>query len=552
MKKIFLNAIFAVLPLTIMAQLPYDTELTKDLFNDPTIVIAKEGTIEWSSIKLGSLDFSGMYMGETVVFGDDKTHSVQIALPSIGLPNQLTFSYAALTANGGTWTVSESSNHSTWTVVRSGTIDKGVTKTDESAILKSSTRYLKFEYVGKAHMLYNAVRVTEKKELSVSIDEYQFPTAKVDAQSATKTVKINWTNVVGTITSTNPAFTLSRSTFGEKNAENQTTELVISYSHDTYGTQEGLIVFEAEGLKDTVKVSGTTERYPQTLTWNQNLNTLKTTDKVMLQAFTSLSQPVSYLISDSNLAEVDEENFLVIKCAGTVDITAYHPGDRKYEPTNQITKTVTFVKVDPMVSVSASAITYGQSLRDVELVENLGEVSGTLEFRNINVDTILNAGTYNLKVAFVPEDSCIYNEVVRQVQVVVNKATQTITWIQGVTSLYVGDTITLTAYASSHLPLTYAFTSCNVYIDGDKLVGLEAGDVLVIAFQAGNDNYYPSAVAMQPFEVKETPTPTSVSERMAEPSEDEVMSNGQKYYHNGHLYIYYRGRLYNAEGLRLK
>jgi len=550
MKKILLNAIFAVLPLTIMAQLPYDTEMTMSHFQDPTVVIVSEGTVKWSSVELGKLDYTGIYLGDGKLLEAEKSHSVVVALPQVGLPDSLTFSYCGITTNG-TLNVYESKDHATWQPVWTSTIATALKLYDVSTPLQSSTRYLKFEYVGKSHVLYNAVKVTEKKALSVSTDEYIFSTKKVDTADDTKSVDITWTNIVGTITSTNPdAFAVSRSTFGAKTKENETTNFIISYNHTNYGTQTGEIIIEGEGLKKVIRVSGTTERYPLTLKWNQQLGTYKTTDKVILQALTTPNQPVTYMVSDPNVAAIDGNNNLVAKCSGTVEVAAFHPGDRMYVPTDTIVKTVTFEKATPVVSVIAEDIVYGQRLKEVKLTEQFGSVSGMLEFRGIDGDSILDAGLYNLKVAFVPEDSCIYNEVVSQVQVMVNRASQTITWSQGTTTLYVGDVVALTAYSSSQLPLTYAFTNCNVYIEGNQLMGVEAGETVVVAFQTGDKNYLPSATVMQTFTMVDKP---SQERRVAaEPTLDELNEDGQKYFHDGQLYIYYRGATYNAEGLRLK
>jgi len=602
MKKIAVILVSLLLPFVMMAQLPYDTELTKDHF-EGSAVISKSDNCAWvlGSIAVGDLT-NVPFMGLV----DPKENSCVVVLPQEGLPLQMDFQYRSL--NQGTISVEESTDMTKWTAIWSQSVETELIEAvSVTAKLSSSTRYIRLHYTGYSRVYFSKLKVTEKKELSANIEEYTFPTAKVDDAISYKTIDIKWTNVVTTVSSSNPAFTVSPTTIGQKNEEDKTTQLTVGYSHENYGTQQGDITIAGEGLSVTIHVSGTTERYPQKLYWTDALGTRKTTDQVRLNAITDSQLPVTYTIKNPEVAELGENNILVVKCAGTTDIMAKQVGDRKYLPTDSIVKTITFVKADPVVAMSAKSITYGQRLREVQISESLGLVAGTTEFRNISVDTILDAGAYVLQVAFVPDEACIYNEVTHNVALEVAKAAQTVEWMQSATRFYEGDTIDLTAYASSHLPLTYAYTNCNVHIEDNQMTGVDVGNVQVIAFQDGDKNYLPSTVAKQSFEVIENPnytpyvpvihdtvvvrdtilvpntivvrdtvlvpdtifisdtvvvydtvivydTPVVTSERMieADPSVAELEEKGQKYYQNGRLYIYYRRRLYNAEGQLLK
>lgn len=547
MKKIILSSLVLALSLTTFAQLPYETELRESQFNDATVVISKSDKCKWS---LGAAALG-------TVISTTKTNYFVVALPTVGLPEKVSFKYSAPFLSGlikGTISMYESTDHENWgAAIWSKEVQKAFEYGEEgSSALKSTTRYLKFEYNGPTVVYIYGITVNELKELSVSTDAWPFATAYVDDPVETKTVAVKWTNVVANVTSTNPAFTVSTNKIGEKNKKDQTTNLVITYNHDNYGDHSGQIIIEGEDRKAVINVTGKTIRYPQTLYWTETLGTYKTTDNILLNAYTNQGQPVMYASSDSAIAIVDENARVQVKCSGTVDITAYHPGDRKYEPTDKITKTLTLEKATPIVAITANNIVYGQPISECNPTETLGKVAGTIQFRGIDPETILDANTYNIKVVFVPADDCIYNEVERTISVKVDKANQSITWNQNETDLYVGDELLLTANASSGLPLTYAFTACNISIDENVMTGVEEGEVLVIAFQAGNNNYYPSTVAMQNFEVYGKYTPTAERQIMANPSVEELEANGYKFYHNGEVYISYQGKVYTADGKIVK
>ena len=175
------------------------------------------------------------------------------------------------------------------------------------------------------------------------------------------------------------------------------------------------------------------------------------------------------------------------------------------------------------------------------LTETLGKVTGTLVWQGMDADSILNAGTYTLHVLFTPDNSCIYNNKVLPVQLIVDKAPQTIAWTQDQLTLNVGETLLLQAEASSGLPLTYAFTQCIVSFEGTEMLAEQAGDVTIIAFQAGNENYLPTTVEMNTFTIFNGPSTDSKPARIE-------TDNARKYLRQGTLFIDAEGKTYNSIG----
>jgi hypothetical protein len=101
------------------------------------------------------------------------------------------------------------------------------------------------------------------------------------------------------------------------------------------------------------------------------------------------------------------------------------PGDTPL--TIQAAKAVTVSKATPTVTSwpSPSGITYGQALSDSTLVGGEASVAGTFAFTTPATEP--NAGTYEADVTFTPTDTTNYNSVTGKVDIVVSKATPTVT-----------------------------------------------------------------------------------------------------------------------------
>ena len=104
-----------------------------------------------------------------------------------------------------------------------------------------------------------------------------------------------------------------------------------------------------------------------------------------------------------------------------------------------------------------------------------------------------DVGTYSITVSGGNANN--YNFTYTPGTLTINKAEQTISWDQDLTSLIVGDQVELKAYASSGLPITYTLdnsSAAEIYSSGNKsyLDCKESGHLLIRAVQNGNKNYY--------------------------------------------------------------
>lgn len=548
MNKIVSVIAALVLAVSAHAQLAWDTEFSQSDYNNALTVISKTENVSWSNPTLGL--FGGLKIGKTIVniFGigqDPYNDECVIALPLVGIAETLTFSWQG--ASSGTISVYQSPDHNNWSLLVSKDGNTISTDTDEEVNLATTTRYLKFAATGKTAAAFRKIKVTELKSLSVGTDEWPFGQAMVDDADGVKNVNVTWTNVVAEVSSTDPHFSASLSTIGQKNLINQTTQLSIVYSHREAGKHSGEIVIAGEGREVRIAVSGETKKFDQTLTWLQELGECIATDQLTLNAFTSSGLDVVYESSDTTIAYVANSAVQIVR-AGEVTLTATQPGNYKFNAAQQISKTLTIRKADPMIGVHVDDLTYGQALSEAVLTETLGQVEGTLSWVDVDASTVLDAGDYALSVLFTPANEGIYNTRVMPVALHVNKAVQVITWEDQQTELTVGQPVQSTAVLSSNMPITYAFTECLLRIENGLIVPENEGEVTVIAYHPGNNNYLPTTVIMNTFHVQAAPQVATYVEQLT----PEQMRDAQKYMHAGQVYVYYNGSLYNTEGKRVQ
>ena len=540
MKKIF--SLFAVMAvsLSLCAQLAWDTEFTKDDFNNAQTVISKTQNVSYDNPTLGI--GGGLKIGKLVIIGSAYEDECVIALNPVGVPETLSFAWQG--GSSGSLSVYQSTDHNNWSLVLTKEGNTISSDTEESVALATNTRYLKFYASAKTAVAFRKIKVTELKSLSASTDEWPFGSAMVDDADATKSVTINWTNIVAAVSSTDPHFSASLSTVGQKNQINQSTQLNIVYSHKEAGTHNGEIVIAGEGKEVRIAVSGETKKYDQTLTWIQTLGECATTDNILLNAFTSSGLDVVYESSNTEIAYV-EEGAVKILCAGEVTLTATQPGNYKFNAAESVAKQLVIRKADPMVGVTVDDLTYGQALREAVIHETLGQVEGTFTWKDADENAVPDAGDYPMTLLFTPANTCYYNTRTMPVPLHVAKAVQTIVWENQETALTVGQPVVSTAELSSGLPITYAYTECLLSIDNGLIMPENEGEVTVVAYHPGNNNYLPTTVIMTVFTIEAAPGGITTEISQLTPEQQQA---ARKYLHAGQMYMHYAGRVYDAQG----
>ena len=537
MKKIYMIVAGMMLAMTVSAQLAWDTEMSKSDFENAQTVISKTDNVSFSNPVLGV--GGGLSVGKISVFSTYDDECV-IALSQTGIAETLSFSWQG--GSNGTFSVYQSADHNNWSLVVSKEGNTISTDTQEEVALATTTRYLKFAASAHTAVAFRKIKVTELKKLSAGTDEWPFGSGMVDDADGTKTVNITWTNIVAEVRSTDPHFSASLATIGQKNLIEQTTQLTIRYSHSEAGQHSGEIVLAGEGKEVRIAVSGETKKYDQTLTWIQNLGECTAGDPMQLNAFSSSALEVVYESSDESVAYV-ENGEVVIACAGEVTLTATQPGNYKFNAAEPISKTLTIRKADPMIGVTVGDLTYGQALSEALIEEQLGKVEGTFSWVDQDPSSILDAGDYALKVLFTPNDLCLYNTRELPVALHINKAAQFITWENQETELTVGQSIPSSAVLSSGLEITYAYTECLLSIENGVIMPENEGEVTVVAYHPGNNNYLPTTVIMTVFQIA-AGEPTNVE------SIQQSAVSSQKVIIDGVPYIVTERTKYDMKGMK--
>lgn len=258
----------------------------------------------------------------------------------------------------------------------------------------------------------------------------------------------------------------------------------------------------------TIPVTVDVRRNTQTIIWNNADAEILTTADVTFDAEAETN--ITYTSSNTEVADVDVEgNKLVIKTEGEVIITATAEEDNKYEAAT-LTKKYIISKATPaIVSLpTVEAITYGATLEAATLNGGETDTEGTWQW-NADLTQVLNAGTHELAVQFIPTNTAWYNTLDSKVTITVNKAGQTIAWDFTTTEMTVDEVLTLNATATAG-EVTFALTGDAATLEGNTLTAVKAGEVTITASQAGNDNYNAAEEVAHTITIhKATPTITA-------------------------------------------
>lgn len=298
-------------------------------------------------------------------------------------------------------------------------------------------------------------------------------------------------------------------------------------------------------LDTTVAVTVTKSK--QSIIWEQDFSEVYVNDTLYFSA-TAMTE-VYYEITEWEIASI-EDNELVLYAAGELEVKAIAVEDDFYlGDTLSVTITVKPEEIEALVTAypTATSIVYGQLLGESSLEGGVAAVDG--EFMWADDDLELPAGTHWMPAQFVPAAADLYAPVEFMVEILVERAPQSIDWTVGeLVTIELGDTLELTATASSELPVSYMLDAEGVVtIEDNYLIGVGVGNVNVTATQDGVDeygdaNYFPAEnvtclVMVVKKEVNTSLDATTANENAA-----------HKVIRNGQLFIIRGEHTYNALG----
>lgn len=217
----------------------------------------------------------------------------------------------------------------------------------------------------------------------------------------------------------------------------------------------------------------------------------------------SSTLPVTFESSDPSIATVNG-NQIVIKGAGIVDIIANQIGNSNFFPAVSVLRTLTIDKAPQTLTfLSQSTATYGGPSFPVAVTSNSGLavtpiVSQYDSVARISSGTvnIIGAGTTTITVYQSGDQN--YLPGIKTQTLVVNKASQTITFDAIPSQPFGNPPVLLSATASSGLPVTFnSRRKAVATISGNVLILQSIGTSTITASQVGNTNYLPASTVNQ-------------------------------------------------------
>lgn len=343
-----------MLSLGAFAELGYGVALTQNDFNNTSTVVKKEGTIEWDTdhVRCGGAS-NGISIGGPSWNWDDKYFDVKLAN---GVPEQLSFEWACnnVTSTDPDWYVKESADGTNWTTVWENN-SSSASWTAVTKNLKPGTRYLRFCFSGNFAGNFRKIKVTEKIEMGTpSVESLDFGTVKVDADT-TMSFTISWTNLEAAVTSSDAHFTVDPATIGEIGANAQTSTVAVSLVTNEAGTYSGTVTVEGRGKSAQVAVSGSVEKYNQTISWNPAASYDFNASIPVATATSGLA--VTYEIANPAVLKFENGAFQPLY-AGTTQVTAKQAGNYKYNAAPQVVKTIV-ITAQPTTAEENKSITVG-------------------------------------------------------------------------------------------------------------------------------------------------------------------------------------------------
>lgn len=308
-----------------------------------------------------------------------------------------------------------------------------------------------------------------------------------------ETLTVNYSNLPDMImvSHTNQDFVLSGGDyFGEGCGDFGSHSIGISYQSYNMGEVSDTIVLTCASQIVRVPVRLNVRKQTQAIQWEQSLADASIQDTIALTATSSAGLDITYTSGNPAVAVILDGNRLAFAGAGEAEITASQAGNDYFEAAQSMTKTVSVSRIVPTINSlpAAKDLTYGQTLSESELVGGEASVPGTFAWNDGSLVPNAGAGQW-FSVVFTPEKPELYETLTDSVQVNVARAAQTIEWEQDLMLMNAGDTVVLTALASSGLPVSYVTESVCISITNDTLVTLFAGNGSITASQDGNENY---------------------------------------------------------------
>lgn len=416
---------------------------------------------------------------------------------SVGVPDKLTFQYYgkkwALSYKGTIKAQQSTDGGNSWADIASGEVTPIVNEVKSITLqLDSKATHIRFMRPanGEGYHYVKGIVVTPAQYLETSISSITENAVVGDV--ITQDITINYSNVKDEVIISHndevKAISLSKDGLGNECGDFGSATFTVTIVPTELGTiTDNIVISDAVSkMNVTIPVTVNVRRNTQTITWEDNLANIKTTDTITLTAYAETE--VYYTSSDSTIAYA-EGNVLKINKHGQFTLTAVAVESEKYEQATA-SKDITISAVQPKVSAwpTVEPIAYTQALTQDLLIGGEAEVEGVFEW-NTELNQTLVPGTHDLDVRFMPTDTNYYAPVYSTVSVTINKSAQSIVWNDSFENITVIDSIVLTASAQTNVTYEVSDTELAYITDNNVLYFHRGGTVQVTAY-AEEDAYY--------------------------------------------------------------
>ena len=497
MKKIFtILAVSWFTVLSAMAQLPYNTTMTSEHYNDATIV-KSDGDNGWDGgIRLGNKDLGGF---------DYSDKYVVIALSANGIPKKLTCATEAKSISVITpptdivFYIAWSADNSSFT-----TLETKESKTNSFDVeLPKEAKYIKLCYSGNFGGYFRDIVVEELVYCNSPEHDVWEPIGTIGDEAMLGETTMVWGSTEPfelTLTGEGASqFTVAIDNNACKGKEGVALISAI-YKLDIAGVHEAVLTVANGTYSYEIALKGTTLKKDQTIVWNDDLSHVNALDTVSLTA--SANTAVSYAVSDASVATVEGDK-LIAHRAGEVVVYAYAAESDVY---NADTLTMTAV-----VAKRNQSIVWEQDLANLNVLDTVElnataktEVSYAVSDESVATvegDKLIAHRAGEVVVYAYAAESDVYNADTLTMTAVVAKRNQSIVWEQDFANLNVLDTVVLNATAMTEV--NYSVSDASVAsVEGNKLIAHRAGEVVVYAYAAESDVYNADTLSMTAVVVK--------------------------------------------------
>jgi hypothetical protein len=226
---------------------------------------------------------------------------------------------------------------------------------------------------------------------------------------------------------------------------------------------------------------------------------------VTLTAVATSWLPVTYTSDTQDVCTVSGA-IVTPTAGGTCTIIASQPGDNSYAPADAVSGSFPVAKLPQTISFAAPTnVTVGQPVTLTATASSnlpMTYTSSTTDVCTVSGTTLtpVNAGTCGITASQPGNGQYLPAGSVPQSFPIVSAQTIAFTPPTDVTA---GRPVTLTATASSNLPVTYTSSTTDVCtVSGIALTPVKAGTCIITASQPGDDEYLPARPVAQSFPVK--------------------------------------------------